>query len=345
MNDTSLPGGEPSFAPQAQTPREQLLKNATGFLSNPQVKASPLSRKVNFLRSKGLTNEEIAEAFKRCGQPQSVESIDAASKGTPPAAAPAVPQVTAVPNSQAVQYASGPQYAPQPQYPPPPPAYPYAAQPPPSLPASSSWGWKDYFVAGTVATISAGALVLGLQTYSPFTITRKERISSQSKRNRRYTSASEEDAVNNCPPTQTCTEFLRAPSAASFVNRTNQPSAPAPPPAVSSAEVEQLRSNVQELSVKLEAAQKEASDTKQQLEKEQREKAELAVTVGKLRGQLTQSSRVSERNAQALQAAQDEVAKLKKELDEKAPAPPAPAPPQDAAPPPLAAQSDVPPSA
>ncbi|XP_076633138.1 peroxisomal biogenesis factor 14 [Colletes latitarsis] len=44
--------------------RENLVKTAVEFLQNPKVASSPIGRKQEFLRKKGLTEEEIQTAFK-----------------------------------------------------------------------------------------------------------------------------------------------------------------------------------------------------------------------------------------------------------------------------------------
>ncbi|EGC32847.1 hypothetical protein DICPUDRAFT_81354 [Dictyostelium purpureum] len=45
--------------------REDMVKKAYSFLSNPSVKNTPLARKVAYLEKKGLTSDEIKEALKR----------------------------------------------------------------------------------------------------------------------------------------------------------------------------------------------------------------------------------------------------------------------------------------
>ncbi|XP_026668135.1 peroxisomal membrane protein PEX14 [Ceratina calcarata] len=44
--------------------RENLVKTAVEFLQNPKVQSSPVGRKKEFLKRKGLTDEEIQTAFK-----------------------------------------------------------------------------------------------------------------------------------------------------------------------------------------------------------------------------------------------------------------------------------------
>lgn len=65
--------------------REDMVLNAVAFLKHPQVSSSPESSKRAFLEKKGLTPEEIAEAFKRAPQPAV----------PPPSAAPRAPSAPA----------------------------------------------------------------------------------------------------------------------------------------------------------------------------------------------------------------------------------------------------------
>ena len=51
------------------------IQNAVSFLKDSRVQNSPLSRKVNFLKSKGLSVEEIHEAFRQAGQDMDLEKI------------------------------------------------------------------------------------------------------------------------------------------------------------------------------------------------------------------------------------------------------------------------------
>lgn len=45
--------------------REDQVQNAVNFLSHPKVRSSPIVHRRSFLKEKGLTNEEIDEAFRR----------------------------------------------------------------------------------------------------------------------------------------------------------------------------------------------------------------------------------------------------------------------------------------
>ncbi|OEL25277.1 Peroxisomal membrane protein PEX14 [Dichanthelium oligosanthes] len=78
-------GGSESFdnlviqAPQSM--REDYIQNAVNFLSHPKVKGSPVFHRRSFLEKKGLTNEEIDEAFRRVPDPKP-NSADAAAAGS-----------------------------------------------------------------------------------------------------------------------------------------------------------------------------------------------------------------------------------------------------------------------
>jgi peroxin-14 len=63
--------------------REELVSSALTFLSDPKVQASPLAKRLAFLESKGLTQEEITEVLNRLNTQSSTTS------STP---APPVPQ-------------------------------------------------------------------------------------------------------------------------------------------------------------------------------------------------------------------------------------------------------------
>ncbi|XP_021718941.1 peroxisomal membrane protein PEX14-like isoform X2 [Chenopodium quinoa] len=53
----------------SQPIREDQVQNAINFLSHPRVKGSPVIHRRNFLEKKGLTKEEIDEAFRRVPDP------------------------------------------------------------------------------------------------------------------------------------------------------------------------------------------------------------------------------------------------------------------------------------
>ncbi|XP_024544987.1 peroxisomal membrane protein PEX14-like [Selaginella moellendorffii] len=73
-----------------QSVREDQVQNAVNFLSHPKVKNSPVVYRRSFLERKGLTREEIDEAFRRVPDPPSTTSA------APVPAAPTAGPVTAV---------------------------------------------------------------------------------------------------------------------------------------------------------------------------------------------------------------------------------------------------------
>ncbi|KAI8137413.1 peroxisomal membrane anchor protein conserved region-domain-containing protein [Fennellomyces sp. T-0311] len=73
--------------------REDLLKSAVSFLSSPNVRSADTAKKVAFLRQKGLSADEITEAFKRVGEnaPATTTSQAVAAR---PVSAPVPPTVS-----------------------------------------------------------------------------------------------------------------------------------------------------------------------------------------------------------------------------------------------------------
>jgi hypothetical protein len=53
------------FEAPPQPMREDYVQNAVKFLSHPKVKGSPVVYRRSFLEKKGLTTQEIDEAFRR----------------------------------------------------------------------------------------------------------------------------------------------------------------------------------------------------------------------------------------------------------------------------------------
>lgn len=110
---------------------EDLIKSAVSFLNDPNVASSPLNKKVEFLESKGLNQQEIEEALNRTNSTQLTPGQTATSK--PVAAEP---------------------YAP----------IDYYNMAPPQLPERS---WKDYFI---MATATAGVTYGLYQVVSKYLI-------------------------------------------------------------------------------------------------------------------------------------------------------------------------------
>lgn len=116
---------------------EELINSAVSFLKDPQVGGSPLTKKVEFLESKGLNQEEIEEALKRANDNSTTTSSSSSS--------------SSVASSNLSNATSSPSYQSQQQqqvYSQPPIDY-YNVVPPP-VPEKS---WKDYFI---MATATAG---------------------------------------------------------------------------------------------------------------------------------------------------------------------------------------------
>ncbi|KAK2809615.1 hypothetical protein FQN50_003672 [Emmonsiellopsis sp. PD_5] len=110
-------------------PREELVSSAISFLQDPSVSSAPLDKKIAFLQSKNLTQEEIDVAFSRIGEDTS--SVAHSSS-----------QSTAV--QQAPGYRPPPQYAQNYGYP------PGQWQPPPPPPELPKRDWRDWFIMATV---------------------------------------------------------------------------------------------------------------------------------------------------------------------------------------------------
>ncbi|XP_025819414.1 peroxisomal membrane protein PEX14-like isoform X4 [Panicum hallii] len=100
-------GGTESFdnlVIQASQPmREDYIQNAVKFLSHPKVKGSPVFHRRSFLEKKGLTNEEIDEAFRRVPDPKpnGTETASAGSQQEPQAATGSITAGTIAPHTKA----------------------------------------------------------------------------------------------------------------------------------------------------------------------------------------------------------------------------------------------------
>ncbi|KAL5544205.1 hypothetical protein UlMin_007989 [Ulmus minor] len=64
------PNSSPSVFVNSEPMREDQIQNAVKFLSHPKVRGSPVMYRRSFLEKKGLTKEEIDEAFRRVPDPQ-----------------------------------------------------------------------------------------------------------------------------------------------------------------------------------------------------------------------------------------------------------------------------------
>ncbi|XP_078431177.1 peroxin 14 isoform X3 [Wolffia australiana] len=128
-------------APQEQPMREEQIQNAVKFLSHPKVRGSPVVYRRSFLEKKGLTREEIDEAFRRVPDPPpttaGTETAKTAQAGSPEKTSVAVPSQVPSPTIQTT----------------------LAPAQPPSLRSKLRWPYIVLAV-GVLATSGAGTAVL-----------------------------------------------------------------------------------------------------------------------------------------------------------------------------------------
>lgn len=79
----------PAPAPEGPPLRENMVAQAVSFLSSPKVQSSPKDRQDSFLKTKGVTDAEIAEARRRVAGGAPTSSPSSPSVSTPAGAAPA----------------------------------------------------------------------------------------------------------------------------------------------------------------------------------------------------------------------------------------------------------------
>ncbi|KAK6459061.1 peroxisomal membrane protein PER10 [Scheffersomyces xylosifermentans] len=102
---------------------EDLINSAVAFLRDPNVAGSPLTKKIEFLEAKGLSQEDVEEALRRVNEPNHSSSASTTSVSSSPTTLSAVPS-----NLPPIDYYNAP----------------------PAIPERS---WKDYFI---MATATAG---------------------------------------------------------------------------------------------------------------------------------------------------------------------------------------------
>ncbi|KAJ5916465.1 hypothetical protein N7504_000480 [Penicillium tannophilum] len=111
-------------------PREELITSAVTFLQDPSVASSPIEKRVAFLQSKNLTQEEVDLALSRVGEDPAAAAAAASAASSP------------APSSQQLAYRPPPQVPQGYGYP------PYNQwQPPPEPPKRD---WRDWFIMATV---------------------------------------------------------------------------------------------------------------------------------------------------------------------------------------------------
>ncbi|KAJ5750060.1 hypothetical protein N7533_007088 [Penicillium manginii] len=134
-------------------PREELITSAVTFLQDPSVASSPIEKRVAFLQSKNLTQEEVDLALSRVGEdPAAAAAAAAAATG-------AAPSSQSYP-SQQVAYRPPPQSPQGYGYP------PYGQwQPPPEPPKRD---WRDLFIMATVmGGVGYGLYFVGKRYIAP----------------------------------------------------------------------------------------------------------------------------------------------------------------------------------
>lgn len=108
-------------------PREELVSSAVTFLRDPSVAASPVEKRIEFLKSKNLTQEEIDASLARAAEDPSAPPPQQNAYYPPPT------QYRGPPQGQYAQYPYNP-YGQFPQAPPEPPRR----------------DWRDWFIMATV---------------------------------------------------------------------------------------------------------------------------------------------------------------------------------------------------
>lgn len=184
MSDPSSQSLAPSGAEQPRSASDDPnIRSAVTFLADPRVRKTTIDRKIAFLKGKGLTAEQISNAFQQAGQSVNIEKINAIS-----AAATVSPSSTPL---LSVQH-------PQQQQPPSSPytttsrnssfsmaraagshtLYPYTPAPsrmmqPGAGQAESKADWRDVVIGVGAACLSALGGYHLFQRYSPYEIRRK----------------------------------------------------------------------------------------------------------------------------------------------------------------------------
>ena len=285
MSDSAEPDIEVTKADESSDIRptqSAKIQNGVLFLRNPAVRNSSLTNRVNFLKGKGLSMEEISRCFTEAGTPQTLDVLKAAASGSLAVAPPNVA-------------------------PPLPPAQ--HAQSHPSVPTvSEAWTWKDYFVGATISTLAA----MGIYQYSPYHVVPKDELDAlrravaqggkqRAKKSRSRRETNDIGIVEgNFAPSSDGGAVAAPPSAA--------------PPALPTSTEEKPS-----LEEELEKAKKEAQEKSADADKARREKAELAANNGKLKGQLMQVNRSLERTETEVSKLKKRIEEMEKEA---APAPP-----------------------
>ncbi|KEG11980.1 peroxin 14 [Trypanosoma grayi] len=270
--------------------------SAVKFLVDPRVKLTPIANKVLFLKSKGLSTEEICEAFQKTGQPKSMEEIKRIMNQqncvpvVPVASNSSLPSKHALGDSTYAAHQgpvspyAGPLYTPQP------PPFPQTRQ------ESKEADWRDYVIAVGATLLGGFAAFKAFQIYSPYEIRRKDERTKSRPGNvterRRHKSGRRASSESD----------IERPSLSQNIPALPMPATPTP-----------NTSNTANGQDEVSRLQTEVKETQDALEKEKKSKAELSVTLGKLRGQLLAQTRANERQESKIKSLQEE---LDKQLNE-----------------------------
>jgi peroxin-14 len=307
--------------------KEETIKKAVAFLKNVQVARAPLMRRVNFLMSKGLNSQEILEAFIQAGMTnvtlkeiqdiveRKVEAAPLPTTTTTPAApapptynSPSAPPPSYQPQQQyyAPQHQSYPQYHHQAAIPPPPPQQHYYPQQQHyndphqhapydnqhhQHPHESSWDWKDYFIATTVAIGGLFGAYKAFEHFSPFTVVRKDELQQQQQMfgTRLPPPPTTTNSFSNFTPVtqQQQQTSLSAvfPSPAETNNSNNKP---AEPPKTESEIVKAKDEEIAKLKADLETLQKDLDETR-------KKHSMSALQIGQHKGQIQNLNAAVER--------------------------------------------------
>ncbi|KAE8373401.1 peroxisomal membrane anchor protein conserved region-domain-containing protein [Aspergillus bertholletiae] len=130
--------------------REELISSAVTFLQDPSVASSPVEKRIAFLQSKNLTQEEIDIALARAGEGPAAATAVAAPSGYQPSSQ---PPVYRGPTPPVQGYGYG--YPPYGQWQPPPPEPPRR-------------DWRDWFImATTVGGVGYGLYFVAKRYITP----------------------------------------------------------------------------------------------------------------------------------------------------------------------------------
>lgn len=300
----SLPAPPPA-TPSVNLDDDSGVQSAVRFLQDPRVKNSPVERKISFLKTKGLSAEQIQYAFKKVGVELTIDKINAVGAHTP-ATTQAASQSSAPPQpTSASQVPVLNPYQPSTRTH---TLFPNTQPPLPDTPETKGVDWRDVVIGVGAAAIAGFAGVKLFQRYSPYEIRRKseKKVTAQTHRHmgvrRRAGAFSSSDSDRGSAP---------AP-------RSNVPPLPPPPATATTVPAE---AQVKDASEEVKRLEAELAETKEALTTERKKGAEYAVSAARVRGEKQQLSRTNDKLTQQIEELQEKLKKLE-EKDQPAPADP-----------------------